>query len=55
MYMPRRVCSAGVAVALLDPPYKKLPEATQATFINGWALYLKNLGRLAAAARCHKL
>jgi hypothetical protein len=34
---------------------RELPEATQATFINEWALYLKNLGRLAAAARCYEL
>ncbi|MCL4207585.1 MAG: TIR domain-containing protein [Pirellulaceae bacterium] len=36
-------------------PYQSLPEATQAIFINEWALYLKNLGRLAAAARCYQL
>ena len=36
-------------------PFLDLPESTQATFINEWALYPKELGRLAAAARCHEL
>ena len=36
-------------------PFLDLPEATQSIFINEWALYLKNLGRLAAAARCYEL
>jgi len=43
------------AESLGDFRYTMLPEATQATFINEWALYLKNLGRLAAAARCYEL
>jgi len=33
-------------------PYEDLPEDDQAVFINEWALYLKDLGRLSAAARC---
>ena len=37
------------------PPLASLPENTQAIFINEWALYLKELGRLAAAARCYEL
>ncbi len=36
-------------------PWQSLPEARQAIFINEWALYLKNLGRLAAAARRYEL
>jgi tetratricopeptide (TPR) repeat protein len=36
------------------PPYVELPEATQADFIYEWALYLSELGRLAAAARCYE-
>jgi tetratricopeptide (TPR) repeat protein len=39
----------------LDPPYKSLPEGTQVIFINVWALYLSELGRLEAAARCYEL
>ena len=51
-----RAHAAGGAASLgLDPPYQDLPESTRAIFINGWGLYLKNLGRLAAAARCHEL
>ena len=38
----------------IEPPYKGLPEATQAVLINEWALYLMNLGRLEAAARCYE-
>lgn len=36
-------------------PFLDLPAATQAVFIIEWALYLKELGRLAAAARCYEL
>lgn len=36
-------------------PYTELRERTQGIFINGWALYLQSLGRLAAAARCYEL
>lgn len=36
-------------------PWQSLPEADQAIFINEWALYLMNLGRLAAAARGYEL
>ncbi len=43
---------AAAATAL---PWQSLPEARQAIFINEWALYLKNLGRLAAAARGYEL
>jgi len=32
-----------------------LPEATQGTFINEWAMYLSELGRLPAAARCYEV
>ena len=35
--------------------YKDLPENDQAIFINAWALYLQNLGRLAAAAGCYEV
>jgi tetratricopeptide (TPR) repeat protein len=35
-------------------PCLALSEAWQAVFINEWALYLKNLGRLDAAARCYE-
>ena len=45
--------AAGLRV--LDPPYKALPENTQAIFINDWALYLLGLGRLEAAARGFEL
>lgn len=31
-----------------------LPENVQAIFVTEWALYLKNLGRLDAAARCYE-
>ena len=41
--------------ATTSTPFLDLPEATQSIFINEWALYLKNLGRLAAAARCYEL
>jgi hypothetical protein len=43
------------ASALRRMPFLDLPETTQAIFINEWALYLNNLGRLAAAARCYEL
>ena len=36
-------------------PWQALPEAQQASFINEWALYLSELGRLAAAARGYEL
>lgn len=36
-------------------PRQSLPEAQQAIFINDWALYLKDLGRLTAAARRYEL
>ena len=35
--------------------YQDLPEARQAIFLNAWALYLKELGRLEAAAHCYEL
>ncbi|NEQ49755.1 MAG: TIR domain-containing protein [Leptolyngbya sp. SIO3F4] len=35
-------------------PCMALSESRQAIFINEWALYLKNLGRLDAAARCYE-
>ena len=38
-----------------DLPYESLPKDKQAIFINEWALYLKELGRLAAVARCFEL
>ncbi len=47
--------AGGSASFVLDPPYKNLPEDDRAIFINGWALYLSDLGRLAAAARCYEL
>lgn len=43
---------AAAATAL---PWQSLPEDVQAIFINEWGLYLKNLGRLAAAARGYEL
>ncbi len=36
-------------------PWQSLPEDEQAIFINEWGRYLKNLGRLAAAARGYEL
>jgi len=36
-------------------PWQSLPENQQAGFINEWALYLSELGRLAAAARGYEL
>tara|TARA_R110002072_G_scaffold284587_1_gene449014 strand:- start:31606 stop:35547 length:3942 start_codon:yes stop_codon:yes gene_type:complete len=36
-------------------PFEALPESTQAIFLNEWALYLSQLGRLEAAAHCHEL
>lgn len=43
---------AAYATAL---PWQSLPEAQQAIFSNEWALYLKGLGRLAAAAQGYEL
>jgi len=36
------------------PLLHKLPERWQAAFLNDWALYLRDLGRLEAAARCYE-
>ena len=40
---------------MLISSFTELPATKQAVFINEWALYLKNLGRLTAAARCYEL
>lgn len=46
---------AGGRIAEDAPLPEELPERWHAIFVNGWALYLSNLGRLGAAARCHEL
>ena len=45
---------AAAAQEHASAPYLQLSENDQTVFINEWALYLKNLGRLEAAARCYE-
>jgi hypothetical protein len=43
------------ASAIRLMPFLGLDESTQGAFINGWAMYLLDLGRLTAAARCYEV
>lgn len=52
-FQPSQSIATSTQVANL--PYHELSEHDQGGFINDWALYLSDLGRLAAAARCHEL
>ncbi len=38
-----------------EAPFLALPEDDQAIFLNEWAMYLSELGRLEAAAHCYEL
>ncbi len=51
-----RLCRAFVAGRSPDsaPLPEQLREGTQAMFINAWALYLSDLGRLMPASRCYE-
>ena len=45
----------GLGPATRQRRYLQLSESDQATFLNDWALYLSDLGRLEAAAHCYEL
>jgi tetratricopeptide (TPR) repeat protein len=51
-----RICRAflGGQPVTTDPIPAGLSENDQANFINGWGLYLKELGDLATSARCYR-